>query len=83
MEVQLAPKAAKKLRALDNVIQARFLSAFGRLESDPYNLAKELRTKKLTNGRFSLRIDDYRAIYKIEKSLIMVTVIRHRKDANR
>lgn len=83
MEVQLSPKAVKEFRTLDSLIQERFLSAFAKLENDPYNLSRELRTKKLTDRRFNLRIDRYRAIYKVEKSLIMVTVIRHRKDAYR
>jgi len=81
LEVQLSPKAVKEFKYLGKSVQERFFKAFAKLENDPFNLARELRIKKLTDGRFSLRIDKYRAIYKIEQELIMVTVIRHRKDA--
>ena len=83
MELLLSPKAAKEFKILSKAVQSRFLAAFEKLESDPYNLSKELRTKKLTDGRFSLRIDKYRAIFKIDDDQIMVTVIRRRKDAYR
>jgi len=83
LEALLSPKAAKEFKALSRVVQNRFLVAFEKLESDPYNLSKQLRTKKLTDGRFSLRTDRYRAIFKIDDDQIMVTVIRHRKDAYR
>ncbi len=83
MEVELSPKAYKEFNALNNTVQNRFIAAFENLQKDPFNLARELQTKKLTDGRFSLRIGDYRAIYKVSKDLVMVTVVRHRKDAYR
>ena len=83
MEIELSPKAFKEFKSLSKAIQERFIAAFERLENDPFNIKRELRAKKLTDGRYSLRIGNYRSIYKVENDLIMVTVIRHRKDAYR
>ena len=83
MELKLSSKAVKEFKALSKSQQNRFIGAFEKLESDPYNLSKELHVKKITDGRFSLWVGNYRAIYSIYKELIMVTVIRHRKDAYR
>ena len=76
-KVLLHPTAAKELRKLDSVNQARMKKAFGELSADPFNLGKPLHPSDF----WSIRSGDYRAIYEIdvEQSQIIVLFIGHRK----
>jgi len=71
--------AEKFLRKLDNSIQQRVIGKLKKLKENP-RLGKPL-TATLA-GLWSLRIDKYRAIYKVieNKLIIMVLDISHRKD---
>ena len=72
-------KAENFLRKLERKEQERIAKKFNELENNP-ELGKPL-TGKLA-GLWSLRIGDYRTIYQIRKSelLILVLKIGHRKD---
>ena len=50
-----------------------------RLTADPIGLGKPLRYA--LRGHRSLRVSNYRVIYKIEKDVVTVVAIKHRKNA--
>ena len=76
-KVLLHPNAAKELRKLDSVNQARLKKALGELAKDPYKAGKPLHPSDF----WSLRSGDYRAIYEINGDQNQVTVlfVGHRK----
>lgn len=74
--------AEKFLRKLDGPIQQRIIRKLKKLKENP-RLGKPL-TATLA-GLWSLRIDKFRAIYKVieDKLVIMILDISHRKDIYR
>jgi len=72
-------QAAKFFRKLDRNIQERIGKKIQNLSENP-ELGKPLLGRM--SGFWSLRIDDYRVIYQIKKSelIILVLKIGHRKD---
>lgn len=74
--------AEKFLRKLDSPIQQRIIRKLKKLKENP-RLGKPL-TATLA-GLWSLRIDKFRAIYKVieDKLVIMILDISHRKDIYR
>ena len=76
-KVLLHPSAAKELRKLDRVSQARMKKALGELAVDPFKAGKPLHP----SDYWSIRSGDYRAIYEIDPDRNQVTVlfVGHRK----
>jgi len=77
--VVLTNEAENFIKKCDKAMGNRILKSLRRLEDEP-EIRKPL-TSILT-GLWSLRIGDYRAIYKIKNNELTVVVIRigHRKD---
>ena len=61
-KVLLHSTAAKELRKLDKVSQARTKKALGELAADPVKTGKQLHP----SDYWSIRSGDYRAIYEID-----------------
>jgi len=66
------PKLSKKIKArIKNAVEEK-------LTTEPELFAKPLR-KSLKNYR-SLRVGDYRVIFRIEKKVVKIFLIKHRSD---
>jgi len=82
-EVRFVASAAKEFRALPSEIKHRVRTVIERLRHNPYSGG----TCKL-KGReqlYRIRIGAYRIIYELDKNagLILVTRVRHRREAYR
>ena len=78
-DIVLTAESEKFIKKCDKQIRNRIIKSLRKLEKEPES-GKPL-TSILT-GLWSLRIGDYRAIYQIKNSELIVVVIRigHRKN---
>ncbi|HOX54227.1 MAG: type II toxin-antitoxin system RelE/ParE family toxin [Candidatus Omnitrophica bacterium] len=79
---QLAAKELEKIYKIEKKLYYRLITAIETLKSDPYR-GKSLKGKLA--GDYSLRIGDYRIIYAVHKSKLVVYIIDlgHRKEIYR
>jgi mRNA interferase RelE/StbE len=79
-EIVLTEESEEFIKKCDKAIRNRILKSLRKLETEPES-GKPL-TSILT-GLWSLRMGDYRAIYQIKNSELIVVVIKigHRKNA--
>jgi len=75
-EVKFAPRFLKEIKALDREVQVRILREINILKTNPY-VGKPLRGE--WKGIYSLRIGDYRVLYRIKEEKVYLLVIGHRK----
>jgi len=75
-EVQFAPRFLKEIKALDREVQVRILREINILKTNPY-VGKPLRGE--WKGIYSLRIGDYRVLYRIKEEKVYLLVVGHRK----
>ncbi|MDP2630653.1 MAG: type II toxin-antitoxin system RelE/ParE family toxin [Candidatus Uhrbacteria bacterium] len=82
-EVHIEKRAVKELEKIAPEERGHILKKISTiLSSNPFPVGNN--PKRLKGERvFRLRIGDYRAIYTIEGSMILVYAIRNRKDAYR
>ena len=75
--VLLHPKAAKELEKIENTTKTRIVERLRDLKDNPERVGKILRQSNF----WSLRVGDYRAIYKIDRTRrqVIVLFIGHRK----
>ncbi len=82
-KIQWKPSALKELRRLDHKIVPRIVHAIESLTKNPFPAG----VKKLaaTTHTYRIREGDYRIIYSIEESILLIEVVRvgHRKDVYR
>ncbi len=78
-EVVLSAESEEFIKKCDKAVRNRILKSLRKLEDDP-EIGKPL-TSILT-GLWSLRIGDYRAIYQVKNSELIILVIKigHRKN---
>jgi mRNA interferase RelE/StbE len=78
--VEFTTAAAREIRKLDPPIRRRIITALSALESDP----RPVGVRKLTgyDNAWRVRIGDYRVLYEVIDSTVLVTVFRvaHRRD---
>jgi len=82
--VELAPKAERQLAKIDPKLRLQILRDLLQLRSGPYQSppkVKKLRGFSVPTYRF--RSGDYRAIYRIEGSVVVVGSVIHRRDLER
>ena len=79
MLIDIQDSAYKDLKKLDKSDAIKILQTIKKLEDYPYIS----NVKKLTNHYppFRLRIGDYRVLFDIEEDKIIVSNIKHRKEA--
>ena len=80
--VKIEREAEKVLEKLDAQLQKRIVNKLRQLESNP----REQGAIKLTGApKWRIRVGDYRIIYDIQDSVLIVTVIKigHRRDIYR
>ena len=79
-EIRLTRRFLKSFERLDRKVQGRVKEAVGKLRENP-KLGKQLKGE--LTGEWSLRIGDYRVLYTIEKDIVWVETVRHRKEVYR
>ena len=80
--VRWSADALKDLEKIDPPIAERIVGKTIWFEKNfatlvPENLHREL------SGLYKLRVGDYRVIYSIRSNVILVQMVRHRRDAHR
>ena len=79
-ELRLTRRFQKSFEKLDRTIQDRVEKAVGELADNPH-LGKPLKGELA--GEWSLRVGEYRILYSIDKAIIWVETVRHRKEVYR
>lgn len=79
-EVEFLRTALKELKKLPKDIQKKIIEKIERLPEDPY--PPDTKKLKNGNGRFRIRVGNYRIIYKLESDILVILVIKigHRRD---
>lgn len=83
--VEFAPAAARDLKQLDPAIRLQLLRSCAVLEEAPYP-GTSARIKLLVGispRHYRLRVGDYRIIYRIEASRVIVVRVAPRREAYR
>jgi len=75
-EIEFASPFNKRIRKLNKETQVRILREVNVLRTNPY-AGKPLRGE--WKGVFSLRIGDYRVLYQIKRSKVILLAMGHRK----
>lgn len=77
--------ARRQLRAIDSTTAMKILEALTPLGDDPYR--QDAAVRKLTGhgDRYRLRVGDYRVIYRIDNTQLIIEVVEvgHRREACR
>ena len=71
-------RAEKDIRKLDPQIKSRIGKAILNLQSNPIGLSEALTDPRI--GTYRFRIGDYRVVFDIEGSTVVVLRIGHRKE---
>jgi mRNA interferase RelE/StbE len=78
--IEVLKTAQKSLSKLPKDIQARIVQKIDDLAINPYSTD----TKKLknSNGRFRVRVGDYRIIYKVQDNELVILIVKvaHRRE---
>lgn len=80
--VKLTPRAAREFAGLEAQTQRRVATALTGLAADPFAAAG---VKALTGGGYRLRVGDYRVLFSIDGSELVVLVVKvgHRREVYR
>jgi mRNA interferase RelE/StbE len=75
-KVLLHPKAAKELQKTEEQIRTRIIKSAKQLRENPDKIGKDLKQSDF----WSLRVDDYRVIYEIDrnKKQVVILFVGHR-----
>ena len=81
-QIRFEQVADKQLQALDKPVQRRIATAIIKLALDPHQASN---VKQLAGGGYRLRVGNYRVIYDLWQSELIVVVIRaaHRREVYR
>ncbi|RLF96878.1 type II toxin-antitoxin system mRNA interferase toxin, RelE/StbE family [Thermococci archaeon] len=77
-KLQLSNKTLKHLKKLDKYQKIEIIKVFQRIVDNPY-MFKPLRYE--LKGYYRARIGRYRIIFKIDKDIVFIVGIEHRKKA--
>ena len=81
--VILEPRAVREYRKLPRDIARRIRSALVKLEAEPSSSLLDIKKLQSPMHGYRLRVGEYRVLFSIDKVLVRVYAIRHRKDAYR
>ena len=83
MDIQFTDKAIKQLEKIEKSDRKIAQRIIGKIEEYSENIKGSYDIKTL-KGRFGdrkrLRVSDYRVIFKIEESTMIISTIKHRQD---
>ena len=81
--IEWKPSALRELKRLDRQVVPRIVAAIEQLTANPFPSG----VRKMQGGEHSyrLRVGDYRVVYEVSQSRLLIEVarVRHRKDAYR
>ena len=83
--VEFTPTAAREVKRLDPAVRIQLLHAAGVLRDTPYPSSSH-RIKLLAGlqpRHYRLRIGDYRIVYRIEGTKVLVVRVAHRREVYR
>ena len=75
-EVRFTPRFLKNIKGLDRAVQVQVVREIDVLRTRPY-IGKPLRGE--WKDVFSLRIGNYRVLYQVRGSEVLLLTVRHRK----
>jgi mRNA interferase RelE/StbE len=81
--VRLAPPAQRDLEGLEERPRLQLLQALKLLEKTPFRHAKIKKLKGIKPPHYRLQVGDYRAIYRMDKDVVVVLRIVHRRELER
>jgi len=81
LQIELAPKAHKDLKTLDNKEAAKLLESIKKL----VNFPDVPNIKRLTNFKpsYRFRAGDYRILFEVENDLLVIYRVLHRRESYR
>ena len=80
-ELRLTRRATEDLKALPGTVREAVLETLARIGLEPESVGKRLVGR--LEGLWSARVGNYRVLYTIEQSRIIIRAIRHRAVAYR
>ena len=80
-ELRLTRRATEDLKALPTTVRKAVLETLARIGLEPESVGKRLVGR--LEGLWSARVGNYRGLYTIEQSRIIIRAIRHRAVAYR
>ena len=82
-KIEFLKSAKKELSKLPRNVQERIRDKIDTLKTNPY--PSDVKKLKNGQGRLRIRIGDYRIIYKVEKNILVILVIKiaHRRQIYR
>lgn len=79
-DVEVRPSALRDLRKLSQVVARRILAKIAALRDDLRGDVKRLHGRE---AQFRLRVGDYRVLFEVEGTRIIIRRVRHRRAAYR
>jgi mRNA interferase RelE/StbE len=81
--VEFTPAAVRDLKRLDPAVRLQLLRASTILKATPYpgTTARIKVLVGITPRHYRLRVGDYRIVYRIEESQVIVVRVAHRREA--
>lgn len=83
--VEFTKSAKKEFEDLSSPVQSKILDALALLTQNPFSELLRIKKLKGAPSLYRIRIGDYRLVYEIRGSMLVVVVIKigHRKDVYR
>ena len=82
--VELSPRVIEDLQALSSDAAARILKKLRQLEDSPFPLGDTVKQLQgFETPTYRLRIGDYRAVYRIYGTVVVILRINHRSELER
>lgn len=79
-QIEFKPRALKDLQSLPKAIQRRLLA---RIEGLANDLAGDVKQLTDFTPEYRLRVGDYRVLFEVEETKVVIYRVLHRKDAYR
>ena len=76
--IEFKPHAIRDLKGIDRTVARRVAEKIELLKDD---LAGDVKRLTASTPEFRLRVGDYRVLFEIEGTRVIIYRIRHRKDA--
>ncbi|OGG58285.1 hypothetical protein A3C86_03545 [Candidatus Kaiserbacteria bacterium RIFCSPHIGHO2_02_FULL_49_16] len=82
VSIELSEHALRDLKEIDQVLAKRIIEKILWLEQNFDKIVPERLHRELKNS-YKLRVGDYRAVYSVHGSLIIIEAVGHRRDVYR
>jgi mRNA interferase RelE/StbE len=79
-KIEFKPRAVKDIQAFPSIIRTRILA---RIEEMSDDLSGDVKRLTDSTPEYRLRVGEYRVLFEVEESAIVIYRIRHRREAYR